>query len=72
MKRYNGLPKRGKRPDYYRLRVSGPDILISRMKIETGGQTSRPYFTADERVLLSLDIYDPSSLNNIRNWLQDI
>lgn len=61
--------------DNYRLSIQGMDAKISRIIIKSrhsAGPNGRPYFVPEDRVLLSVDLYNPHSLDNIRGWLKTL
>ena len=58
--------------DNYRLSINKMDADISRVYIRTKGNNGRPFLIPETKVLLSVDLHNPRSLQAIRDWLKTL
>jgi hypothetical protein len=58
--------------DSYRLSLNKMDANISRVYIRTKGNNGRPFLIPETKVLLSVDLHNPRSLQAIRDWLKTL
>jgi len=56
----------------YQLAIQGHDAKISRVKLKSRSSNGRTFFIPEHRTLLSVDLYDPRSIETIRDWLETL
>jgi len=66
------LKEPGNKLDNYRLSINKMDADISRVYIRTKGNNGRPFLIPETKVLLSVDLHNPRSLQAIRDWLKTL